>query len=118
MTPETIQETICVSGWTSTIRPPASYTGALKQRQMADEHLPGTPADYEEDHRLPLEGGGDPRAPHNLSPEARAAGPTSASAKDHAENLLRQSVCDQGVDLRQAQHDFVVKWLAPYPGYK
>lgn len=117
VTPETIRETICVSGWTATIRPPASYTSQLKAQQMAAEHLPGSAADYEEDHRMPLELGGAPKDAGNLSPEARTGSPNNASLKDHAENLAKSWVCDQGTDLRQVQADFVKMWLAPYPGY-
>lgn len=29
-----IRSTICTRGWTSTIRPPVSYTDALKRKQM------------------------------------------------------------------------------------
>jgi hypothetical protein len=114
VTPDTIRQTICVSGWTATIRPPASYTSALKQQQIADEHLSDTnPADYEEDHRMPLELGGAPRDPMNLSPEAH---PGSFN-KDSAENVAKAKVC-AGADLRQVQTEFIAAWLAPYPGYR
>jgi len=114
VTPATISSTICVSGWTATIRPPASYTSQLKQQQIAAEHLVDTnPADYEEDHRLPLELGGAPRDPQNLSPELRPG----AGLKDQAENEAKQKVC-AGADLRQIQNQFVATWLAAYPDYK
>ena len=53
VTQATIEETICVRGWTRTVRPPAEYTYALKRRQVraagyADRRL----GDYEEDHLL------------------------------------------------------------------
>src|SRR3989442_11910403 len=44
-------QTICVPGWTKTVRPPVTYTDSLKRKQMTERHLPGKPADYEEDHR-------------------------------------------------------------------
>src|SRR4051794_32216428 len=34
VTQGTIDATICVSGWTSTVRPPTSYTNPLKVRQI------------------------------------------------------------------------------------
>jgi hypothetical protein len=117
VTPATIRSTICVQGWTATVRPPASYTDDLKRKQMATEHLTGTSADYEEDHRMPLELGGNPTDPQNLSPESRAPGPYSAASKDSGENQARQAVCEQNVPLRQAQADFVKKWLKPWPLY-
>ena len=112
VTPETIQSTICVAGWTATIRPSASYTSQLKLQQMQVEGLLGMASDYEEDHRLPLELGGAPSDPMNLSPEARIGAPNNSYTKDQAENLA-----NQGADLRQVQADFALKWLAPWPRY-
>jgi hypothetical protein len=34
VTQTTISDTICVTGWTKTIRPPESYTKALKKEQL------------------------------------------------------------------------------------
>ena len=42
--------TVCVAGWTRTIRPAPSYTSRLKAQQMRALHLPGSARDYEEDH--------------------------------------------------------------------
>ena len=115
VTQATIKVTICVVGWTATIRPPASYTSALKVQQIAAEHLSDTnPADYEEDHRMPLELGGAPKDVWNLSPEAH----TSSSAKDADENAAKASVCSGAKTLLQAQTALVAKWLAVYPAYK
>jgi hypothetical protein len=36
----TISGTVCVKGWTKTIRPPASYTSALKKQQLAEWATP------------------------------------------------------------------------------
>ena len=36
VTQATIGSTVCVRGWTATVRPPTSYTSALKVRQMAE----------------------------------------------------------------------------------
>ena len=40
VTQATIHQTICVSGWTAKIRPPSSYTTALKVQQLATMALP------------------------------------------------------------------------------
>src|SRR5712691_4719698 len=50
VTQANISQTICVPGWTKTVRPPVTYTDSLKRKQMTERHLPGKPADYEEDH--------------------------------------------------------------------
>jgi hypothetical protein len=114
VTQATIGATICVSGWTATVRPPSSYTSPLKLQQIAAEHLADTkPADYEEDHRVPLELGGAPSDPFNLSPEAHPG----SFAKDGAENAGKADVCGGRATLQAEQVAFIAAWLAPYPGY-
>lgn len=113
VTQATISTTICRSGWTATIRPPASYTSALKQSQMAALNIPGSPSDYEEDHRLALELGGNPTAPHNLTPEAHPG----SSAKDSAENAAKTAVCSGTISLVAEQAQFIATWLGPWPAY-
>ena len=34
VTQANIQQTICVKGWTATVRPPQSYTGTVKKQQL------------------------------------------------------------------------------------
>jgi hypothetical protein len=114
VTQATIAQTICVRGWTATIRPPASYTEGLKRQQIASEHLSGRLGDYEEDHRMPLELGGAPSDPMNLSPES----PASPNPKDADESSLREQVCAGRLTLDAARQQLVAKWLAPYPGYR
>ncbi len=110
----TIGSTICVSGWTATVRPPSTYTSQLKAEQLIEFKLPGRPRDYEEDHRLPLELGGAPSDVHNLSPESHA----TSYQKDGDENAYKLKVCSGSLSLAQAQSQFVAKWLGPYPSYK
>src|SRR5690349_18241184 len=57
VTQATIHATICVSGWTKTVRPPASYTDRLKVQQLAADsrYTDHNPAHFEEDHLIPLE---------------------------------------------------------------
>jgi hypothetical protein len=75
-----------VSGWTKTIRPPASYTDALKVKQMQEYHETGGPSGYEEDHLIPLELGGAPRNPKNLWPEPH----TESKVSDPLETALKR----------------------------
>ena len=70
VTQANIHQTICVTGWTATIRPPQSYTGTLKKQQLKSVRFTDkNPAHYEEDHFISLELGGSPRDPKNLWPE-------------------------------------------------
>ncbi len=115
VTQATIGETICVPGWTATIRPPSSYTSALKIKQIAAEGLADTnPSDYEEDHRMPLELGGAPSDPLNLSPESHSG----SYLKDADEDSFKFGICRGTWTLTQAQTMFVARWLGPYPEYK
>lgn len=117
VTQATIGTTICVPGWTATIRPPASFTDALKKQQMANSyHRPGTAKDYEEDHLEPLEVGGHPRDPLNLWPEPRT-GMWPASKKDQLENVLKKDVCNGTITLAVAQQAIRFDWTKAYVMY-
>ena len=99
VTQGTIHSTICVTGWTKTIRPPVDYTNRLKREQLAAWQLPGTPADYQEDHLISLGIGGHPTDPRNLWPEPRP----HAEQVDRYERDLRLRVCAGKLTLAAAQ---------------
>ncbi len=111
VTQDTIQQTICVAGYTATIRPPASYTDRLKVEQMQKYNLLGKPSDYEEDHFIPLEVGGAPRDERNLWPQPWA-GAHNAREKDAIENELHKSVCSGQITLAEAQKQIMTNWTA------
>jgi hypothetical protein len=94
-----INATICVQGWTKTIRPPTSYTNALKRKQMREYGVGGSPTDYQEDHLISLELGGHPTDPRNLWPEPYPR----ASEVDSIENDLNAQVCSGDLSLESAQ---------------
>jgi len=99
VTQATIASTICRHGWTRTVRPPVSYTNALKQRGLRQYGLRGPPSAYQEDHLISLELGGDPVDPRNLWPE-----PYPRAAKvDSVENQLNALVCDGKISLAEGQ---------------
>jgi hypothetical protein len=99
VTQQTIAQTICVHGWTATIRPPASYTTRLKVQQMYARGLKGGTQDYEEDHAVSLELGGNPTDESNLFPEAIGV----ARQDDQVENRLNEQVCRGDVTLAKAR---------------
>jgi hypothetical protein len=99
VTPANVDRTICVPGWSRSIRPPSDYTSRLKLEQMRTLGLSGRAADYQEDHLISLELGGHPTDPRNLWPEPYPR----ASAVDRIENELHAKVCDGSLDLRGAQ---------------
>jgi len=99
VTQATIESTVCRPGWTRSVRPPTSYTDALKLRQMRVYHRPGSPSDYQEDHLISLELGGHPSDPRNLWPEPRPR----ADAVDVIENQLNAEVCSRRLTLAEAR---------------
>ena len=99
VTQANIRSTICRDGWTATIRPPVSYTNALKRRQMRQYGETGSMSDYQEDHLISLELGGNPADPRNLWPEPYPR----ASDVDQIENELNAEVCSGELTLAQAQ---------------
>jgi len=99
VTQANIYQTICVRGWTKTIRPPESYTEPLKREMIADRHLPGTVRDYEFDHFIPLELGGAPMDPNNLWPQPW----DQARRKDKWEYALNRAVCSGRMSLADAR---------------
>jgi hypothetical protein len=122
VTQATISSTICVSGWTATIRPPSSYTTGLKIKQMADYgYTDRSTAAYEEDHLISLELGGAPTDPRNLWPEPYTASladgrSTGAHVKDGYETTLKKAVCAGTVSLATAQSEIGDHWVHAYYG--
>jgi len=100
VTQSNIGTTICVRGWTKTVRPPLAYTSKLKSEQMRQRGLPGSMADYKEDHFIPLELGGHPTDPRNLWPQPIG----QAKRKDRWELGLNRAVCAGRMTLGAAQH--------------
>jgi hypothetical protein len=114
---ENIDETICVSGWTKTIRPAASYTNQLKKKQIGEYGYENKdPKAYEEDHLISLQLGGDPRNPKNLWPQPYA-GPCGARVKDVLETKLKRLVCIGEISLEEAQTAIANDWVAAYNQY-
>jgi len=114
-----IAHTICVSGWTATVRPPSSVTTGLKVAQLASGYTyrgETWTGDYEEDHLIPLEIGGSPSAEANLWPEPYNA-PEGARVKDVVENKLNALVCDGTISLATAQRAISGNWWIAYQTY-
>ena len=128
VTQANIQQTICVKGWTATVRPPQSYTGTVKKQQLqAVRFTDKNPAHYEEDHFISLELGANPRDVKNLWPEmwgtpgtpltSRGPFPPSlvgAKAKDKTETALNTAVCNGTMTLQEAQQIIQTDWFKYY----
>jgi hypothetical protein len=134
VTPTTIGQTICTSGWTATVRPPEGYTERVKYLEAGmggdvtyggvTYHVHGFElgdpviSHYELDHLIPLELGGSPADPHNLwmepyeAPKGTAAPGTGSQTKDEVENTARQAVCSGQLALTDARQRIATNWYA------
>jgi hypothetical protein len=113
-----IGHTICVSGYTATVRPPVSVTERIKVQAMAAYGLRDSMSNYELDHLIPLELGGAPADIRNLWPEpyethgtGSGARGTGAETKDRVENAGRSAVCAGRLTLAAAQAGIAANWF-------
>lgn len=117
VTQANIGSTVCVKGWTKTVRPPAFYTNKLKKFQIRQYGYADTdPRDYEEDHLIPLSVGGSPTDPRNLWPEPRNS-EWNADRKDELEFALYMGVCHGEIRLDEARIAFATNWIDAYNRY-
>lgn len=117
VTQATIGQTICKSGWATTIRPAENVTEPEKftsMKQYGDSTTKGQVSKYEYDHLVPLEVGGDPNSVQNLWPELHSVILNNyqygSYTKDKVENALNSLVCKGAMPLAQAQQVFITNW--------
>lgn len=106
VTQANIASTICRSGYTKTIRPPASDTGRWKIRTYVFYDL-STATTGEYDHLVSLELGGA-NATSNLWIEPGVI----PNPKDKVETRLRNEVCAGQLTLATAQQEIAADWTS------
>ena len=117
VTQDNIDRTVCIKGWTKTVRPPTSYTNKLKKYQIREYGYKDTnPKNYEEDHLVPLSVGGNPTDAKNLWPQPRKS-EWNAAKKDQLEFALYKAVCRNEVSLDEARKAFSTNWIKAYSTY-
>jgi hypothetical protein len=96
--------TICVTGYTATVRPPTRLTTPAKRESAREYGVTVTAGEY--DHLIPLELGGasDTR---NLWVEPDGPIP---NGKDTIEHRLHRAVCAGVITLTDAQHRIATDW--------
>lgn len=104
------KQTICVAGYSKTIRPPSHETkqikaGLLRAARIEASHI----SDFELDHIIPLSLGGHPRDLTNLELQPWA-GERGARRKDALELRLHNLVCRDGMSLNDAQACIAEDW--------
>lgn len=119
VTQENVGETICVRGWTRTVRPPEEFTYQMKRWQVREWRYENRRLrDYEEDHLVPLALGGAPDDARNLWPEPWVSSDGwGADRKDELEAALSRLVCSGQLPLAAAQTAIATDWIAAYRRY-
>ncbi len=117
VTQANVQSTVCVRGYTKSIRPPAYFTNQLKKRQMREYgYADMNPRHYEEDHLIALSIGGAPDDQRNLWPEPRNS-VWGARRKDQLEFVMYKMVCSHEISLAEAQHAMASNWIDAWEQY-
>ena len=107
VTQATIGETICIPGWTKTVRPSARYTARIKIKLIRELELDeALLVDFELDHRIPLALGGAPSDPRNLELQPWDEAPQ----KDAVEACLAHAVCAGKITLDDARERIWRDW--------
>jgi hypothetical protein len=117
VTQSNIQQTVCVRGFTKSIRPPAYYTNKLKKVQIGQYgYSDRNPRNYEEDHLVALSIGGASQDERNLWPQPRNS-EWGAEKKDQLEFVMYKMVCAGELPLATAQREMAADWVAAWKRY-
>jgi len=119
VTQQTIDSTICHSGWTATVRPPESITRPEKLASMAAYGIHSSTSGFEYDHQIPLELGGAVNDARNLWPEPDYATRSGfyLNPKDRLETALKHLVCNGSMSLATAQRLIATNWVSAFHRY-
>lgn len=114
VTQANIQQTICVPGYSASVRPPASLTNKFKYDIAYPAYgYDGSGSTTELDHLVSLELGGA-SVEQNLWPEPKGAADKHGGVnndKDAVENRAHRAVCDGAVPLATAQQMIASNWV-------
>lgn len=110
VTQDNLASTICKSGYTTTVRAPASDTDKTKALSLT-QYGQTRASSTEYDHLISLQLGGT-NAVSNLWPEPNRAGaPGTTNPKDAVETKLNKAVCSHRVTLAAAQKAIARNWI-------
>jgi len=109
VTQSNLAQTICRSGYSSSVRAPAAETGKAKTVSLSQYgETPSKTTEY--DHLISLELGGT-NATSNLWPEPNATAATGfTNPKDSVENKMRSALCSGRITLVDAQKAIATDW--------
>jgi hypothetical protein len=114
ITPQNLQTTVCVKGYTASVRPDKKYTNRLKRAHLRQyNYADRDPRLYEQDHLIPLSIGGSPADPKNMWPQPRDQ-QWGAEEKNDLEFVVYKMVCNGELNLREAQQRIARDWIEAY----
>jgi len=117
VTPQNLHSTVCVKGYTASVRPDKRVTNRLKREQIRQYRYADTnPQNYEQDHLIPLSIGGSPSDPQNLWPQPRK-GEWGAEQKNDLEFVVYKLVCQGKLPLAEAQQRIARNWIEAYQAW-
>jgi len=117
VTPQTLQQTICVPAYAASLMPPDAVTQSQKLAMMQRAGIdPAMASGFVIDRRLPVGLGGHPTNAANLQ-LLEWAGEHGAQRKQALERRLRLMVCDGKISLREAQAAVYPDWVPSYARY-
>ena len=119
VTQANIHQTVCVHGWSKTMRPSTSVTNKMKVKVMVAYHIPLTDIHKVElDHLCSIVLGCALDDEHNMWPEywyLNVDGEDhGAHQKDHAEKATQLAICSGKITLLDAQKQMVTDWRVLY----
>jgi len=118
VTEGTVKRTICVPGYTKSVRPATSYTNGVKAKLLTEAGIDQSRiGDFELDHIVPLALGGHPRKLSNLVLQPWE-GEHGAKRKDSLEVRMHSLVCHGEVGLTEAQACIAENWELCAAKYK
>ncbi len=121
ITQDTIHGTICVPGWSASVRPPTAFTNRVKRLAMVNYGIIDPPSTVELDHLIPISVGGFPGDARNISDPRNLAqlwpeswtGTPNAHTKDLQEHAVHAAICADRITLKQGQDQLLAKWTHP-----
>lgn len=117
-----IEQTICRSGYTKSIRPPHAVTNIEKRLNAKAYGYTGNLRYAELDHLVALSIGGDPNSALNLWVEPPSPGHKPKDGvnndKDKTEATLHSLVCSRRISLVDAQMRMATDWTTATGGLK
>lgn len=104
--------------WVHWQRPPTAYTNKIKFALMDAQGIPRADArQFELDHEMSIEDGGDPSSPLNLWLQpyrGKYCSKWCSQDKDQLETLLKRLVCKGTISLDEARHELQTDWVAAW----